>query len=76
MRETHQNLIHQYLGNFSLEARGIGYIQGNEVFIQKIPCGKHTYGSEFDISEIDKEPKIYVIYGHLGMDSSFVNLRS
>lgn len=62
------------LGDFSHEAGVIGCIQGNEIFIQKVPHYKHTYRSEFDISEINEEPKIYVIYGHLGIDSTFVNV--
>ena len=61
------------LGDFSLNGlASIGFIQGNKIQIQKKPHFKHTYLSDFNINDINKEMKVYVIYGHLCADSIFV----
>jgi L-asparaginase len=51
----------------------VGFVQGKEIFIQQLPNYKHTFLSEFNISDITVKPKIYVIYGHLDMDNFFVD---
>ena len=61
------------LGDLSTNGAGIvGYIQGKEPIIQRIDQHKHTFLSEFSIGDIIKLPKIYIIYGHLGVDCAFV----
>lgn len=61
------------LGDFSINGTGvIGYIQSQKLHIQSIIHSRHTYLSEFSITEIKNIPKIYIIYGYLGMDSVFV----
>lgn len=61
------------LDDFSASGIGVvGFIRGNEVLIQKVPQYKHTLFSEFSIYELKEEPKIYVIYGHICADNTFV----
>ncbi|HSW68608.1 MAG TPA: asparaginase [Gammaproteobacteria bacterium] len=50
-----------------------GFIQGNDIHIQKTGLKKHTYLSEFNINEVKTFPKIHIIYGHLGIDRMFVD---
>ena len=60
-------------GDFTANGVGVlGYVQGNNVLIHKMPLYKHTYNSEFSLKDLDVEPKIFIILGHLGMDSTFV----
>ncbi len=59
---------------FSSEDKSmLGFIQGDNVLISYIPNFKHSYESEFTIDKIFVLPKVYVIYGHLGADATFVN---
>ena len=61
------------INGLSLSAQSIlGCVQGDMVNINKIPMYKHTHNSEFHINKIETLPKVYVIYGHLGNDSLFV----
>ncbi len=62
------------LGDFSSNGLGlIGFIQGNSIYIQQLPQYKHTFLSEFDIQDATRQLPIYLIYGHLGMDSLLVD---
>ena len=59
---------------FSTNGVGVvGSITGQYICIQSSFGKKHTYLSEFDINTIKNIPKIYIIYGHLGMDNIFIN---
>jgi L-asparaginase len=61
--------------DFSVSGTGIiGSVQGNHLHIHKLVRSKHSYLSEFSIEDIKALPKIYIIYGHLGIDSDFVEL--
>lgn len=63
------------LGEFSSHGLGVlGFLQGNQILIQRSAHNKHTYLSEFDINQVNEEHKIYIIYGHLGMDSAFIEV--
>ena len=63
------------LGDFSSNNVGVlGFIQGNKILLQQTPNCKHTYLSEFNIPKLNYNPQIYVIYGHLAIDSIFVEL--
>lgn len=62
------------VGDFSIGGIGLaGFVQGNNLYIQKLARYKHTYLSEFSINEIKDLSKIYIIYGHLGVDNVFVD---
>lgn len=59
--------------DFSISGTGIiGSVQGNHIHLHKLIRNKHSYLSEFCINDIKQLPKIYIIYGHLGIDSAFV----
>lgn len=61
------------VGDLSINGAGVlGYIQGNTIHIQKVVQYKHSYQSEFAINQINMLPKVYIIFGHLGLDSIFV----
>jgi len=61
------------VGDFSINGSGIiGFVQSKGIYIQNITRHKHTYLSEFSIDEISNFAKIYIIFGHIGMDSVFV----
>lgn len=51
----------------------LGYIQGLTIHIERVPSNKHTCLSEFNLSEQIINPKIFIIYGHLGIDSSLIH---
>lgn len=68
--KLHPSIISDFSGN---EFGPIGYIQGSKAQIIRKPLYKSTYESEFNIARIQEIPKVCVIYGHLGMDSLFVN---
>lgn len=58
---------------FSLNGTGIiGAITGQSIYIHSFLEKKHTYQSEFNINTIKNIPKTYIIYGHLGMDDTFI----
>ena len=62
------------MGDFSISGIGLmGFIQGDNLHIQRLSRYKHTYLSEFSINEIKDLSKIYIIYGHLGVDGIFVD---
>jgi len=61
------------MGDFSINGSGvIGFIQSKKIHIHSLVQHRHTYFSEFSIDEISSFAKIFIIYGHLGMDSTFV----
>ena len=61
------------IGDFSISGSGIiGYIHSSALDLQNLPNHRHTHLSEFNVNDILCIQKIYVIYGHLGMDSAFV----
>lgn len=61
------------LNELSCNGSGLlGQIQGQNIHIQKMNAFKHTYLSEFRIDNIEFLPKVCIIYGHLGMDSVFI----
>ncbi len=61
------------IGDFSVDGAGVvGYIHGKKISFNSVVQHKHTFSSEFGIDEISKFAKIYIIYGHLGMDDIFV----
>lgn len=63
------SIIQGFSGNdFGL----MGHIEGGVVHIKSIPKHRHTYISEFSINNIEKLPKVCIIYGHLGIDKMFV----
>lgn len=60
--------------NFAAGGEGIiGYVIDGKFILKSIPIYKHTYQSEFCISELTNLPKISIIYAHLGMDESLIN---
>lgn len=62
------------LESYSANGLGvIGVIQGKNILIQQLPNYKHTYQSEFVISDSFKDQKVYVVYGNLGMDRLFID---
>ena len=61
------------MGDFSINGIGIiGFVQAQRLHIQSLPQHRHTYLSEFSIDEINVFARIHIIYGHLGMDATFV----
>lgn len=61
------------MGDFSINGSGvIGFIQSQKIHIHNLIKHRHTYLSEFSIDEITNFAKVYILYGHLGMDSTFV----
>ncbi len=61
------------MGNFSINGSGvIGFIQSNKIRIHSMVQNRHTYRSEFSIHDMSNFAKIFIIYGHIGMDSTFV----
>ena len=62
------------MGDFSINGAGIiGLIQSQKIHIQSLVQHRHTHLSEFTIDEMNNFSKVYIVYGHLGMDSTFVN---
>ncbi len=58
---------------FGNELSLLGYVEGNKIFISNVPAYQHTYSSEFSIDKLKYFPKVYIIYGYLGMDNAFVD---
>ena len=42
----------------------IGYIYNGEAHILQAPMNKHTKESEFDVTKLDKLPKVGIVYGY------------
>ncbi|OGT41641.1 MAG: hypothetical protein A3F42_08525 [Gammaproteobacteria bacterium RIFCSPHIGHO2_12_FULL_37_34] len=61
------------IGLSSNDISMLGCVQGNDVHVSRVPKHKHTYCSEFSVDKILALPKVYVIYGHLGIDDIFVD---
>ena len=62
------------VNGFSIhESSVIGYVESQRIHIRHSIQTKHTLQSEFNIAEVCEFPKIYIIYGHLDMDSIFIN---
>ena len=61
------------IGDFSINGVGvIGDIQGQQINIHSVVQHRHTHSSEFSINDMRIFAKIYIIYGHMGMDDTFV----
>lgn len=61
------------LSDLSINGAGlIGFIQGQEPYTQHIGRYRHTYQSEFSINNVIQLPKVFIIYGHLGIDTTFI----
>jgi L-asparaginase len=50
----------------------LGYVYDSKPIFTRQSLVKHTAHSEFDIANIDKLPKVEIIYGYGGIDSLFV----
>ncbi|WP_064088296.1 asparaginase [Legionella feeleii] len=62
-------------GDFSVNGLGLlGFVQGTRLCIQHLPTYRHTYQSEFTIDKINELPTVYILYGHLGLDSHLVEV--
>lgn len=42
----------------------LAYIHNGKVFYNRIPTNKHTYQSEFDVTNLTELPKVGIIYGY------------
>ena len=61
------------LGNLSVnDGQVSGIIQGEKLYFQHAGIHRHTSNSEFSINNIKTLPKIYLIYGYLGIDRTFI----
>lgn len=62
-------------GDFSVNGLGLlGFVQGTHLCIQNLSTYRHTYQSEFTINKIKELPEVYILYGHLGLDSQLVEM--
>jgi L-asparaginase/Glu-tRNA(Gln) amidotransferase subunit D len=50
----------------------LGYV-GDEVVFYRTSLRKHKSGSEFDVSQLDALPKVYVIYSYMDADGVLVD---
>ena len=60
-------------GDFSANGSGLlGDIQGNKIHIHRTPQYKHTHHTEFDLNHLILNSKIFILYGHLGIDNTLI----
>lgn len=45
----------------------LGYIHNGKIDYQRTPTRKHTSESQFDVSKLDKLPKVGIVYGYSNM---------
>lgn len=57
----------------SPELGALGYVTGDRVRFYKLSTKRHTQRSEFDISGIEKLPRVDIIYSHVGDDGVMAN---
>lgn len=50
----------------------LGYIQYHQAFFYNYSAKKHTFKSEFDISQISEFPKVEIIYFYIGADAKLL----
>ncbi|TAK72561.1 MAG: asparaginase [Gammaproteobacteria bacterium] len=50
----------------------LGYLKGNYPYFCTTNSYKHTYLSDFDIDDLSTLPEVCVIYGHIGIQPTFI----
>ncbi|MHC1761022.1 MAG: type II asparaginase [Negativicutes bacterium] len=56
----------------SWELGYLGYIQNGEPYFYRDTTRKHTFLSEFDVSELKELPYVEILYGHVNGDKNLV----
>ena len=57
----------------SRELGYLGYIQNGEPYFYRDTTRKHTFLSEFDVSELKELPYVEILYAHVNGDKNLVN---
>ncbi len=50
----------------------LGYLHNGKVYYKHAPLKKHTLNSEFDVTNLDKLPKVGIVYTYSNMDADLV----
>ena len=53
-------------------AGALGYLFNSKVYYNQSPLKKHTTQSVFDVTDLDKLPKVGIVYSHSNIDSDMV----
>jgi L-asparaginase len=53
-------------------AGALGYVFNSKVFYNQEPLKKHTTESVFDVTNLDKLPKVGIVYSHAGVNADMV----
>ena len=53
-------------------AGALGYVFNSKVFYNQEPLKKHTTASVFDVTNLDKLPKVGIVYSHAGVNADMV----